>query len=64
MACAVSSRADANDIPPRLVCLATFAPALVAGYMQHIELADEVAENDRAIAGHESEIEPSQNAPH
>jgi hypothetical protein len=28
--------------------IATFAPALVAGDMQHIELADQVVEDDRA----------------
>jgi hypothetical protein len=32
--------------------IATCAPALVAGDMQHIELADQVAEDDRAVAGH------------
>ena len=28
------------------------APALLAGHAQHIELADEVSEYDRAVAGH------------
>jgi hypothetical protein len=32
--------------------------------LQHIELAHQVAEDDCAVAGHESKIEPSQNAPH
>ena len=30
----------------------TIAPALVAGDAQHIELADEIAEYDCAVAGH------------
>jgi hypothetical protein len=33
-------------------CLATLAPALVAGNMQHVELANQVAEDDRAVVGH------------
>jgi hypothetical protein len=31
---------------------------------KHVELANQVAEDGRAVAGHESEIGPSQNAPH
>jgi hypothetical protein len=31
--------------------IAAFAPALVAGDLQRIELADQIAEDDRAVAG-------------
>jgi hypothetical protein len=32
--------------------IATLAPALVASNVQRIELADQVAEDDRVVAGH------------
>jgi hypothetical protein len=32
--------------------IATFAPALVAINLQHVELGDHVTEDDRAVAGH------------
>ena len=33
--------------------ITAIAPALGAGHAQHIELADEIAEYDCAVAGHE-----------
>jgi len=35
--------------------LATSAPALVASDPQHIELADQISEDDCAVAGHSSD---------
>ena len=56
---AVSSSSQSMSMASRRTLLdetaqavTTIAPTLVAGDAQHIELADEVAEDGRVVAGH------------
>jgi len=45
------SESDHPVADERGQCVAAFAPALVAGDLKHVELTDQVAEGDRAVAG-------------
>ena len=54
---AVSSSSQSMSLALRLIDetiqpITAVAPALLAGHAQHIELADEIAEDDCAVAGH------------